>query len=74
MYQIGKILEDVSGAVNARMPDEFKEVVKRMLQKSMTAEQAGQMLPDSRMKGHLLHLTRKPHCAEALHRRGMTCN
>lgn len=43
VYQIGRMLHTFSSFM--WMPGQFNEVVKRMLQKSITAEQAAQMLP-----------------------------
>jgi hypothetical protein len=42
VYQIGKLLDSVSSGI--KMPRQFLQVVMRMLQKSVTAEQALQML------------------------------
>jgi hypothetical protein len=43
MYQIGKMLQTVSSGM--QMPRVFNIVVKQMLNKSITAEQALQKLP-----------------------------
>ena len=43
VYQIGIMLHDISGGIN--MPSQFNDMVKQMLQKSISAEEACQMLP-----------------------------
>ncbi|CAL8466446.1 g5982 [Coccomyxa elongata] len=43
VYQIGIMLHDISGGIN--MPSQFDDMVKQMLQKSISAEKACQMLP-----------------------------